>query len=150
MARYNKIFAGPVSEPLPQANEGIASVDIIPGSLVVKTNGEFAYATAASVGSMYIAQDAYLTLENVDTPWKAGDRMIALDMLPHQLYNARVPTGQNLVEGDELTPGANGTFVKAGVSDRVVAKATETYNNDTGSDQLVHVKAVVGYVRAAA
>lgn len=150
MARYNKIFAGPVSEALPQAVEAPASVAILPGSAVVLTSGEFAYATAATVGHVMIAQDNYLTQKSVETPWAEGDRAIALEVLQHQFYNARVATGNNLAKGDALTPGAAGVLVKASTADMVVAFSEETYNNNTGSVQLVRVRGASGYLTAAA
>lgn len=150
MSRYNKIYAGPYTEALPQTREGLASEDIIPGALVTFSAGEFSLADATTVGTVWVAQDNYLTLKTVDDVNKTGNTMIGMIMLQTQLFNCLVPTGQNLVVGDELTSDANGLLVKAAAGDRVFAMCEEDYNNDTGDSQLVHVRAVQGYIRAAA
>lgn len=149
MARYNTIYAGPGNDPTPQAFEALASVAIAPGSIVTLSSGEFALGTAATTGKVWIAQDNYLTGRGIDTSWAADSTAIALEILPGKLYNARVATGQNLTKGDALTPGASGALVKAATSDMVVATADETYNNNTGSVQLVTVRAATGYLTAA-
>lgn len=150
MARYNTIFAGPVNNPTPQTIEALASVALTPGSIVTydATNG-FELGAADTTGKVWIVQDNYLTGRGVETDWASGARAIALDMVPGQLFNARVADGEDLTEGDALTPGASGVLVKAATSDMVVATAAETYNNNTGSVQLVTVKPATGYLTAA-
>jgi hypothetical protein len=150
MARFNKIYAGPWRESMPQVKELPAAVALLPGSAVVVASGEFAYATAATVGKVWFVQDNYLMLKGVEDAIAVGDVAIGIEGLPEQLVRVRVPTGQNLVEGDALTPGASGVLIKAGVSDMVVATAAETYNNNTGSTQLVQARPVTGYMTPAA
>lgn len=149
MPRYNKIYAGPYTENLPQTREGLAFEDITPGCLVTFDSGEFSLADASTVSPVWVAQDNYLTLKTVETVNETGNTMIGMIMLQQQLFNCLVPTGQNLSVGTELTSNANGQLVAAGVGDRVFAMSEEDYNNDTGESQLVHVRAVPGYVRAA-
>jgi hypothetical protein len=150
MARYNTIYAGPVSNPTPHAMEALTSVALTPGSLVTfdAANG-FTPATAATTAKVWLVQDNYLTGRGIDTSWAAGSRAVALDMVDGQLFNALVATGNDLTEGDALTPGAGGVLVKAALSDKVVAVANETFNNNTGSAQLVSVRAATGYLTAA-
>jgi len=150
MARYNKIYAGPSSEVLPQVMELPAAASTLPGSAVVVTSGEFALAGATTVGKVWFAQDNYLTMGGVTDAVDEGDVVIGLEPLPHMLFNVRVATGNNLVKGDALTPGAAGVLVKASTADMVVATAAETYNNNTGADQLVQVRPAIGYLTAAA
>lgn len=149
MARYNKIYAGPFTEALPQTAEADSAVAITPGMALVLTSGAFALAGAATVGQVYIAQDNYLTLANVDDPIAIGDTVIGLIPLPTQLFNVLVATGNNLVKGDALTLAASGLFAKASTADMVVGFADETYNNNTGSSQLVRMRGASGYMTAA-
>lgn len=150
MARYNKIYAGPVSENLPQVRELPADVALLPGSILVATGGEFAYASAATLGKVYIAQENYLAMEDVDTAYAVADTVLGMELLPEQFYNARVATGNSLVIGSPLTPGASGVLTLASTSDMIVAFSEETYNNNTGSVQLVRVRPATGYITAAA
>lgn len=151
MARYNKIFAGPVTQVTPQVAEAPASAAILPGSIVVLTAGKFALAGAATVGKVYIAQENYLTMGGVDDAYAVDDTTIGMELLDEQFFNARVATGTNLAIGAALVPGANGALVAAAAgSKQVVAFSEETYNNTSGSGQLVRVRAAKGYLTAAA
>lgn len=150
MARYNKVFAGPVTQTTPQVTEAPASADILPGSVLILTDGKFAPAGAAATGKIYIAQDNYLTLGGVDEAYAAGDVTIGMEMLDQQLFNARVAAGSNLSKGTALSPGADGALVAAAAGSKmVVAFSDETFNNTTGSAQLVRVRAAKGYLTAA-
>ena len=150
MARYNKIFAGPVTQTTPQVTEAPAAADILPGSVLILTDGKFAPAGASATGKVYIAQDNYLTLGGVDETYAAGDVTIGMEMLDPQFFNARVASGINLSKGTALSPGADGTLVIAAAGSKmVVAFSDETFNNTTGSAQLVRVRAAKGYLTAA-
>ena len=149
MPRFNKIYAGPVSENMPQIQELPADVAILPGSIITASAGEYILGTATTTGRVLIAQDNYLALEDVDTAYAIGDRVLGMELLDGRLYNARVATGNSLVVGSPLTPGAAGVLVLASTSDMVVAFSDETYNNNTGSVQLVRVRAAKGYLTAA-
>lgn len=146
MARYNKIFAGPTSETLPQVVELPAAADTLPGCAVVVTAGEFALASATTVGKVFVVQDNYLTGKGVDDAIKADDRVIGMELLPEQLFNVRVPTGTNVTLGAALTTGASGKWVLAAEGRAVYAYAEEAYNNTSGADQLVRVRAANGYI----
>lgn len=78
MARYNKIFAGPVTERLPQVQEALAAAATLPGLAVVfNGSGHFAIAGASTVEKVFIAQDNYLQMKGVDEAWASGDTMVA-------------------------------------------------------------------------
>lgn len=147
MARYNKIYAGPVTEVLPQVHEALCSADLLPGSIVVLSTGEWAYAGTSTVGKVWILQDNYLLMKNTDDVVEEDDTGIGMELLPGMLFHARVANGVNVTRGAALTPGANGVLVLAtGTKDMVVAFADEIYNNNTGSVQLVRVRAATGYL----
>lgn len=149
MARYNTIFAGPDSENLPQAEEAIASVDVLPGLLVTLTAGQFALGVAATATAIYVARENYLAHKSVDQATTAGNTLVANVPLDEQLFNLRFATGINVTKGAAIGLGAAGRPVLAAAGARVIGYADETFNNNTGSDQLIRVRAVAGYRLAA-
>lgn len=140
MARYNKIFAGPTSENLPQVQERICAAAILPGTALIESGADFAQAGASAAAKVYIAQDNYLLLKGVDDAYAAGDRVIGMEPLDEQFFNVRVPTGTNVPRGGNLTTSAAGKFVIATAGQRVVMIAEEAFNNTSGSDQLVRAR----------
>jgi hypothetical protein len=146
MARFNKIYAGPTSEVLPQVEEAPANVALIPGQIVTLSAGKFIkHATAGGRGRFRIVQDNYLALESVDTAIAANDVTIGLIPLDDQLYAVRVATGNNLTKGDPLVSGGAGVLVKGATSGHhILFWAEETYNNASGVDQLVLARAAQG------
>lgn len=153
MARYNKIFLGPVEKNKPQVRELLASAALKPGRMVVITSGEFALAGATTVGKVWIVQDNYLTLKSVDDDWADGDRAIGMEMVDDCLYAARIANGVNITAiGTALTLGATGTLAIASTGDLVIAYSEEVYNNDSGSEQLLRIRPAgsQSYLSAAA
>lgn len=149
MARFNKIFAGPVTENTPQVQERICTAAILPGTALVESGANFAQAGANAAGKIYIAQDNYLALKDVDTAWPANDRIIGMEPLDEQFFNVRVPTGVNVARGANLATNASGKFVLATTGQNVKMVAEEAYNNTSGADQLVRArKAQPGTVQA--
>lgn len=140
MPRYNKVYAGPVSEPLPQVQERILSGAYLPGTAVVETGNNFAQAGANSGEKLYILQDNYLAMKGVDDAWLSGDRGVAMEVLDEQFFNVRVPTGVNILRGSKLTTNATGRFVLATAGQNIAMVAEEAFNNTTGSDQLVRAR----------
>jgi hypothetical protein len=148
MARYNKIYAGPFTEATPQVQEAICAAAIMPGTGLVWSGAAFAQAGASTTGKVFVAQDNYLALKNVDVAWPANDRIIGMEMLDEQFFNVLVPTGVNVAKGAALTTNATGRFILATTGKQVMAFAEEAYNNASGSDQLVRVRAAKGYLSA--
>ncbi len=149
MARYNKIFAGPVSEVLPQVQERLCAAAILPGTALVESGSSFAQAGAASNSKIYVAQENYLAMKGVDDTWSANDRIIGMEMLDEQFFNVRVPTGVNVTRGAALTTNASGKFILATTGNRIVAFAEEAYNNTSGADQLVRARVAKGNLASA-
>lgn len=150
MARYNKIFAGPVTESLPQVQERICDASVLPGTALIEAaSDKFAQAGANSNAKVYVCQDNYLTLKGVDTAWAAGARVIGMEPLDEQFFNVLVPTGQNILKGSGLTTNAAGKFVLATTGQRIIMFAEEAYNNTSGSDQLVRARKAQGNLAAA-
>ncbi|WP_311271050.1 hypothetical protein [Sphingobium sp. WCS2017Hpa-17] len=149
MARYNKIFLGPVDQNKPQVQERICAAAVLPGTALIESGANFAQAGAAAATKVYIAQDDYLALKDVDTAWPAGDRVVGMEPLDELFFACRVPTGNNIARGGNLTTNAAGKFVPATTGQRVIMIAEETYNNTSGADQLVRArKAQPGMVQA--
>lgn len=141
MARYNKIFLGPVQKTLPQVKELLAAAALKPGRIAVITSGKFALAAATTVGKIWLIQDNYLAMKSVDTDWAQDSTAIGIEMEDDHLYAARIANGVNITAiGTPLTPGATGTLAIASTSDLVVAYSDEVYNNNTGSEQLIRIR----------
>lgn len=140
MARFNKIYAGPVTETLPQVQERICAAAILPGTALVESGADFAQAGANTADKLYVAQDNYLALKGVNDAWTAGDTVIGMEMLDEQFFNVRVPTGVNVARGAKLTTNSSGKFVLATSGQNVAVVAEEAFNNNTGSDQLVRAR----------
>lgn len=153
MARFNKIFLGPVEKNKPQVRELLASVALKPGRLAVITAGKWALAGATTVGKVWIIQDNYLAMKGTDDDWPADSLAIGMEMEDDQIYAARIATGVNISAiGTALTPAANGTLGIASTSDLIVAYSEEVFNNNTGSEQLLKVRPAgsQSYLSAAA
>ncbi|KQV31134.1 hypothetical protein [Rhizobium sp. Root1204] len=149
MARYNKVFAGPVSEVLPQVQERLCAAAILPGTALVESGTSFAQAGANALTKIYIAQDNYLAMKGVDDAWLANDRIVGMEMLDEQFFNVRIPTGVNVARGAQLTTNAAGKFILATTGQRVIMIAEEAYNNASGSDQLVRARVARNQLAAA-
>ena len=149
MPRFNKIYAGPVTEPTPQVQERICTAAILPGTALVESGSNFAQAGANALTKVYIAQDNYLALKGVDDAWPANDRIIGMEPLDEQFFNVRVPTGVNVARGAQLTTNGSGKFVLATTGQRVIMIAEEAYNNASGSDQLVRARVARNQLAAA-
>ena len=145
MARYNKIFAGPVTEVLPQVDEVIATAAILPGQLFTHAG---ALAIAATATEVLIAQENYLTQKDTDTGYAIGDNVIGLKMLPTQFFNARVAATTAVTKGAGLALGAAGNLVLATAGSRIVAWAEETITVGATAD-LVRVRPATGHRLAA-
>lgn len=152
MARFNKIFLGPVDKPKPQVREALANVALLPGRLVTLSSGKFVLGAATTIGKVWLVQDNYLQLKGVDDNWAQNNTAIGIEIEDDSLYAARIATGVNITAvGTPLSPGANGTLAIAGLSDLIVAYSDEIYNNDTGSEQLLRIRGAgsASYLSAA-
>lgn len=149
MSRYNKIFAGPVSEVLPQVQERLCAAAILPGTALVESGSAFAQAGANALTKVFIAQDNYLAMKGVDDAWLANDRIVGMEMLDEQFFNVRVPTGVNVARGAQLTTNASGKFILATTGQRVIMISEEAYNNASGADQLVRARVARNQLAAA-
>lgn len=150
MARYNTIWAGPDSENMPQKVEAVAAASLLPGLLcTLDGTGKMALAVANTATAVYVVQDNYLTMKNVDTAIAINDVAMGLIMLDEQFVNLRFATGINVVKGAAISIGAAGAPVLATAGSRIVAYADESYNNTSGVTQLVRCRALSGYRLAA-
>lgn len=141
MARFNKIFLGPVDDNKPQVKELLGDVALKPGRLVVVSSGKWALAADDTVGKVWLVQDNYLAMKGVDDDWLDEDRVVALEMSGDNILAARIANGVNITAiGTPLTPGATGTLAIASTSDLIVAYSDEVYNNNSGSEQLLKIR----------
>lgn len=141
MARYNKIYVGPVEAVRPFVREALAAAALKPGRMVVMSAGKFALAGATTFGKGWLVQDNYLAMKTVDDDWAQDSLAIGLEVEDDGIYAARIANGVNITAvGTELTYGANGTLAIAATGRPVIAFAEEVYNNNTGSEQLIRVR----------
>jgi hypothetical protein len=151
MARYNKIYLGPVSEAKPQVLElTAADGDLSPGNLLVVSSGEFDNAAATTIGKVWICQDNYLAMKGVDDDWLDGDTVIGMELLPEMLYAGRIANSVNITAiGTALTPAAGGLLAIASTGDKVIGYAEEVFNNTTGAEALIKFRPSQGYLTAS-
>ena len=141
MARFNKIFLGPVDDNKPQVKELLGDVALKPGRLVVVSSGKWALAADDTVGKVWLVQDNYLAMKGVDDDWLDEDRVVALEMSGDNVLAARIANGVNITAiGTPLTPGDDGTLAIADRSNLIVAYSDEVYNNNSGSEQLLKIR----------
>ena len=142
MARYNKIFAGPLTEVTPQVEELPCNVALTPGMIVIRSAGKWiAHATAGGRGRVRVLQDNYLALEGPDVQVAANDTGIGMMPLDEQFFYVRVATGNNLTKDDPLVSNGAGLLTKgATTGHHILFWAEETYNNASGASQLVLVR----------
>lgn len=145
MARYNTIWAGPDSENMPQKIEAIVTSAVLPGTIVTLSGANFIPAIAATATAVYVVQDNYLTMKNVDDAIPANSTCMGLITLDEQFVNVRIATGISVAKGAGLALGAAGTVVLATAGSRIIGYADETYNNTSGASQLVRMRAIAGY-----
>lgn len=147
MARHNLINLGPAQDNSPQTEEGLASVAIMPGSVVNKDSSNEFEPTTAALGvegrQLYFADHNWVAGRNTDDANPADETMIALVPLPRQRYAALLLTGQNVTRVDTpLTLSATAGVLEIGTvgTDHIVAYAREVFNNTSGSSQLIAIK----------
>ncbi|WP_102867892.1 hypothetical protein [Pseudovibrio exalbescens] len=146
MARYNKIFAGPYTMALPQVRElPAADGNIKPGNLIVDAAGSFTNAGAATTGKVYVAQDNYLAMGGADDAYPSGDVVIGMEAQDSFIYRVRLAASQNVAVGSALTTAANGEVAVATTGDMVVFFADESFNNTSGSAELINARPAKGY-----
>lgn len=142
--RSNKIFAGPVSEALPQVNEApAATATIFPGHIVTLTAGKFALAAVNTATQIHVAQDNYLIGGATDDAYLADETVIGLIPLDEQFFNCRFAAAAAVVKGDAIALAAGGLLQKlpatAGTY-TVVGFADETVTLPAGAQDLIRVR----------
>lgn len=129
--RFNKIYAGPATEVLPQVIEAVAGpADVKPGQIVTFVAGQFDQAGTTTQTQLLIAQDNYLAMLGVDDVYREDETVIGLIPLPDQLYNVRFAATASLARGDKVVlaangllqklPAAAGTYIAVGYADETV------------------------------
>lgn len=140
----NVIFAsrssGDSSQKNPNYEEALASVDLLPGRLVVHdANGDFAYNAAGNNELVYVVNLNAVKQLNVSDSWTAGDTAVALLPRDGEKFNVRLAAAQALVKGTPLTGAANGQLaVGTPGTDEILFYSDEVVAATT-ADQLVRV-----------
>lgn len=148
MGRYNVIYRGPAEMNMPHTEEAAMNAATAPGTLVIKSSGKFApHATQGTRPAFFILDKGNLTQSSVDDNIAANDTGVGF--LPYDTgrFAVLVETGTNCVKDVTLlTNNTSGVLEVATSGDEVLFVADETYNNTTGSNQLVSVRPYKGSV----
>lgn len=142
--RFNKIFAGPVTEVLPQVVEASAGVaDIKPGQVLTLVSGEFDQAGAATLTQLFVAQDNYLAMLGTNDVYLDGETTPGIVPLDNQLLNCRFAASAALTKGDAVALAANGLLRKLPATTGayiVIGYADETVTLGSGGEDLIRVR----------
>lgn len=149
MARYGTIFAGPVQKTMPQTLERTVDVATAPGSLVtINATDEFVvHGTQGVRGSFFILSESTITQDDTDTNIPVDNTGIGFYPEMGCFFHVLVETATDMTaEVTLLTSNGSGVLEVATTGDEVLFVAAETYNNTTGSNQLVLVRPYQGSV----
>ncbi len=149
MARYGTIFAGGVEKTMPPSLNRDVDVALAPGTIcTLNGDQEFvAHASQGVRGSFFILAEGYLTQDDTDTNIPANETGVGYYPLDDKFFYVLVETGTSVVnEVTLLTSNGSGALEIAASGDEVLFVAAETFNNTTGSNQLVAVRPYKGSV----
>ncbi len=112
MPRYNKIFAGPATEVLPQVVEAPVTAAYLPGVIVTLVSAKFALAGVATATQLFVLQDNYLAMLDVDDAYQIDETAPGLVPMDEQFFNCRFAAATVLVKGEAVALAANGLLRK--------------------------------------
>lgn len=141
--RYNKIYAGPATEVLPQVVEAVAGpADVAPGQVVTFVNGEFDQAGVATLTQLFVVQENYLAMLGVEDLYEADETVIGIIPVDNIFLNCRFAASAALIKGDAVALAANGLLRKLPATTGsyiVVGYADETVTLG-GAEDLIRVR----------
>jgi hypothetical protein len=145
----NVIYAGPIGSEPQYAEAKAGAEGILPGSLLIKSAGDFVVHDAEGQGGpFYIANKDTLSQTGVDAEYTEGDTVFAFDPAPTELFYVRVAEGENVTALDTALTSDGAGALKIAADDgseEVVAYAQEI-ENFTSAGGLLRVKiATSGY-----
>ena len=149
MARYGTVFAGAVQKTMPASIERAVDAATAPGTIVtINATDEFIpHASQGLRGSFFILSENTITQDDTDTNIPANQTGIGYYPALDCFYHVLVETGTNMTaEVTQLTSNGAGVLEVAAVGDEILFIAAETYNNTTGSNQLVLVRPYQGSI----
>jgi len=142
--RFNKIFAGPATNALPQTVEALANTNTIKGGhIVTLSGGEFVLAGAATRTQIFVAQENYLAGLGTDDAYLENETLVALVPLDELMFNARFAASAALTKGDAVALAANGLLQKLPATTGtyiVVGYADETVTLGSSGQDLIRVR----------
>jgi hypothetical protein len=141
--RYNKIFAGPATETLPQVVEALVTSTYKPGVIVTLSAGKFALAGVATLTQLFVLQDNYLAMLGTDDAYQADETAPGMIPLDEQFFNCRFAASAAITKGDAIALAANGLLQKlpaAAGTYIVVGYADETVTLGAGGEDLIRVR----------
>lgn len=139
----NVIFRGSVENNKPIQDEAVAAAALTPGSLLIKSAGEFdVHATDAGGAEtkLYVCDLNTLLQGDTSDTFALGDTAVAFEPRPGERYNMLVADSQNITALDTpLTSAGDGTLrIATPATEDVICYADEVINVTTST--LVNVK----------
>lgn len=111
--RFNKIYAGPATEVLPQVVEMPVTAAYLPGVVMTLTGtAKFTLAGIATTTQLFVLQENYLAMLDVDDAYQVDEVGLGLVPLDTQLLNCRFAASTALVKGEPVALAANGLLRK--------------------------------------
>lgn len=149
MARYGTVFAAPAEKTMPHSLNRAVDVETAPGTICTLNGDEefIAHASQGVRGSFFIISEGFLTQDDADTNIPANNTAVGYYPAMDCRFNVLVETGTSVTnEVTQLTSNGSGALEVATSGDEVLFIAAETFNNTTGSNQLVTVRPYNGSV----
>ena len=133
----NVIWAGPAdgANRSPMTVEGVATTELIPGSLVGRAASKLAYSTADGtkpIQVLVVREVGEHYGKTITDPWTANENSISVMPRSGEFVNVRLAASQTVVTGDGLTSNGDGSWKKAGASDAALLYATESATTGSG------------------
>lgn len=141
--RYNKIYAGPATEVLPQVVEAPVGAALLPGVMVTLTAGEFALAGVATLTQLFVLQDNYLAMLSPEDAYLENETAPGLIPVDNQFFNVRFAASTAVVKGGAVALAANGLLRPLPATTGtylVVGYADETVTLGAGGQDLIRVR----------
>ena len=136
MPRFNKIFAGPATEVLPQVVEAQVTAAYLPGVMITLAGAKFTLAGVATATQLFVLQENYLAMLDVDDPYQIDETGLGLVPMDEQFFNVRFAATTALVKGEPVALAANGLLRKVTTTGTyfVVGYADETITIGAAED----------------
>lgn len=132
----NTIWLGPGSRMLTIVNDIPAGEAILPGTLIVRSGGEYiAHNVANGKGTTFALNQPELNLD-CDDAYADGDLVMAGVGVPGDKFWAWLASGENVTDGQRLASDGSGMFVSTATDTAAIARALEAVDASAGDARI--------------